>query len=106
MPVGCRGGRGTAAAGGVRGTWPQPCCVGGCWLERWGAGEESCWVTTLTFLQAHLPLLVCMAAQGFDARRQMPGKFNPAGLGAVRQGIATPTFNHLSKGQVSLKSLG
>lgn len=50
----------------------------------------------LSFLQAHLPLLVCMAAQGFDAHRRMPGRFNPAGWGAVRQGIATPTFNHLS----------
>lgn len=62
-----------------------------------GRGEmppRRSWATTLTFLQAHLPLFVCMAAQGFDACRQMPGRFNPAGLGAVRQGIATLAFNH------------
>lgn len=64
------------------------------------------WATMFTFLQAHLPLVISISAKGFDSCRQMPGRFNPAGLGAVRQGIATPTFNHLSKCQVSLAGSG
>lgn len=88
---------------------------GGCWLERWGAGAERCLQegagpprspSFKPICPCLSKVIVCMAAQGFDACRQMPGKFNPAGLGADRQGIATTTFNHLSKCQVSLKSSG
>lgn len=64
----------------------------------------------LAFLQAHLPLLVkgdvCKAARGFDTRRQMPARFNPAGSGASRQGSAAPAFNHLSEYHVRLRSSG
>lgn len=68
------------------------------------------WATMLAFLRAHLPLLVkgdiCTAAQSFDTHRQMPARFNPAGSGSSRQGIAVLTFNHLSEYHVGLKSSG
>lgn len=65
------------------------------------------WATMLTFLLAHLSLLVkgdvCTAAQGFDAcRQETPVTFNPDGSGPGRQGIAAPIFNHLSEYHMSL----
>lgn len=68
------------------------------------------WTTNLAFLQVHLLVHakddVCVATQRFDTCRQMPVKFNPAGLGVSKQGAASSVSNNLSEGNTSLKSSG
>lgn len=58
MPVGCRGGRGIAAAGGVRGTWPQACCLGGCWR----GGEQERRVAGPPLSPSSNPICPCLSA--------------------------------------------